>query len=178
MGQKKTEQTTICKTLLMSSVREISSCCTCGTSRVTLVTARAWNLWQKILFLISHCELPCIYIPPAANVYGVYDMIRYPRVWSIYPDFMDREFLLTLKLLNQRFKLVKSSLRKIYFPHHHLTVTEYMCNKGPWISSLCRNHNHIISSFVIYHHILARLTRMLPLFCWTDYSSMATLDFC
>jgi hypothetical protein len=53
---------------------------------------------------------------PAAPAYGVYisQLIRYSRACGSYQDFLDRGLLLTRKLLNQGFLLVKlkSSLRK------------------------------------------------------------------
>ena len=61
---------------------------------------------------------------PAAPAYGVYisQMIRYSRAYGSYQDFLDRGLLLTRKLLNQGFLLVKlkSSLRKFYGRHHDL----------------------------------------------------------
>jgi hypothetical protein len=61
---------------------------------------------------------------PAASAYGVYisQLIRYSRACGSYQDFLDRELLLTRKLLNQGFLLVKlkSSLRKLYGRHHDL----------------------------------------------------------
>jgi hypothetical protein len=61
---------------------------------------------------------------PAAPAYGVYisQMIRYSRASGSYQDFLDRGLLLTRKLLNQGFILVKlkSSLRKFYGRHHDL----------------------------------------------------------
>ena len=71
---------------------------------------------------------------PAAPAYGVYisQMIRYSRACGSYQDFLDRGLLLTRKLLNQGFLLVKlkSSLRKFYGRHHDLVdVMEYLCHK-------------------------------------------------
>jgi hypothetical protein len=64
---------------------------------------------------------------PAAPAYGVYisQMIRYSRACGSYQDFLDRGLLLTRKLLNQWFLLVKlkSSLRKIYGRHGRETRT-------------------------------------------------------
>ena len=61
---------------------------------------------------------------PAAPAYGVYisRLIRYSRVCCSYQDFLDKELLLTRKLLNQGFLLekLKSSLRKCYDRHHDL----------------------------------------------------------
>ena len=65
----------------------------------------------------------CSYIP-AAPTYRVYisQLIWYSRACGSYQDFLDRGLLLTRKLLNQRFLLVKlkSSLRKFYDRHHDL----------------------------------------------------------
>ena len=46
---------------------------------------------------------------PAAPAYGVYisQLIRYTRACGSYQDFLDRGLLLTRKLLNQRYLLVK-----------------------------------------------------------------------
>jgi hypothetical protein len=61
---------------------------------------------------------------PAAHAYGVCiaQMIRYSSACGSYQDFLDRGLLLTMKLLNQGFLLVKlkSSLRKFYGRHHDL----------------------------------------------------------
>ena len=61
---------------------------------------------------------------PAAPAYGVdiSQIIRYSRACGSYQDFLDRGLLLTRKLLNQGFHLVKveSSLRILYGRHHDL----------------------------------------------------------
>ena len=61
---------------------------------------------------------------PAAPAYGVYisQLIRYSRACGSYQDFLDKGLLLTRKLLNQRFLLVKlkPSLWKFYGRHHDL----------------------------------------------------------
>ena len=61
---------------------------------------------------------------PAAPAYGVYisQLIRYSRACISYQDFLERGSLLTTKLLNQGFLMVKlkSSLRKFYGRHHDL----------------------------------------------------------
>ena len=61
---------------------------------------------------------------PAAPAYGVYisQLIRYSKDCGSYQDFLDRVLLLTRKLLNQVFLLVKlkSSLRTFYGRHHDL----------------------------------------------------------
>ena len=80
---------------------------------------------------------------PAAPAYGVYifQLIRYFRACISYHDFLDRGLMLTRKLLNQEFQMMKlkSSLRKFYGRHHDLvdhyeiTVTQ--------IYSLRRSYN-------------------------------------
>ena len=61
---------------------------------------------------------------PAAPTYGVFisQLIRYSRACISYQDFLERGSLLTTKLLNQGFLMVKlkSSLRKFYGRHHDL----------------------------------------------------------
>jgi hypothetical protein len=49
-------------------------------------------------------------------------LLRYSRACGSYQDFLNRGLLLTRKLLNQGFLLVKlkSSLRKFYGLHHDL----------------------------------------------------------
>jgi hypothetical protein len=68
-------------------------------------------------------NFPCSNIP-AAPAYGVYisQLIRDSRACGSYQDFLDRGLLLTRKLLNQGFHLVKlkSSLRKFYGRHHDM----------------------------------------------------------
>ena len=58
---------------------------------------------------------------PAAPAYGVYisQMIRYFRACGSYQDFLDRGLLLTRKLLNQGFLLVK------FYGRHHDLVDRY-----------------------------------------------------
>jgi hypothetical protein len=65
---------------------------------------------------------------PAAPAYGVYisQLIRYSRACGSYQDFLDRGLLLTRKLLNQGFLLVKlkSSLRKFYGSRKYYFISE------------------------------------------------------
>jgi hypothetical protein len=94
----------------------------------------------------------------AAPTYGVYisQLIRYSRACGSYQDFLDRGLLLTMKLLNQGFLLVKlkSSLRKLYGRHHDLlSLVEYMCHKWPRICSTCRKHFPFLSSYMTYHRV-------------------------
>ena len=75
----------------------------------------------------------------AAPAYGVYisQLIRYSRACSSYQD---RRLLLTRKLLNQGFLLVKlkSSLRKFYGRHHDL-VDRY----GIYVSQMNTDMFHL-----------------------------------
>ena len=82
-------------------------------------------------FPIVNIPFICSNIPvaPAYGVYiylsiylSIYQMIRYSRACGSYQDFLDRGLLLTKKLLNQGFLLVKlkSSLRKFHGRHHDL----------------------------------------------------------
>ena len=49
---------------------------------------------------------------------------------------------------------LKSSLRTFMVTTlNWLTVTEYLCHKWPQICSVCRNHNSVLSSFMIYHRV-------------------------
>ena len=55
---------------------------------------------------------------------NISQFIRYSRAYGSYHDFPDRELLLTRKLLNQEFLVVKlkSSLREFYGRHHDLVI--------------------------------------------------------
>ena len=79
---------------------------------------------------------------PAAPAYRVYisQLIRYSRACGSYQDFLDRGLLLTMKLMNQRFLLVKlkSSLRK-YCGHHHDLVDRY----GIYVSQMTTDMYHL-----------------------------------
>ena len=71
--------------------------------------------------------------------YGVYisQLIRYSRACISYHDFLDRGLLLTRKLLNQEFQMVKlkSSLRKFSGRHHEL-VDRYGITVSQMISDM------------------------------------------
>ena len=74
-------------------------------------------------FPIVNFPFKCSNIP-ATHAYGVYisQLIRYSRPCGFYQDFLDRGLLLTRKLPNQGFLLVKlkSSLLNFYGRHHDL----------------------------------------------------------
>jgi len=63
-----------------------------------------------------------------AHAYGVYisQLIRYSRAYGSYQDFLDRGLLLTRKLLNQGFLLVKlRSLPRKFYGRHYDLVDRY-----------------------------------------------------
>ena len=105
---------------------------------------------------------------PAAPLYGVFNtqLIRYSRACDSFQDFLGRWLLLTMKLLNQGFLLVKlmSSLRKFYGRHHDL-VDRY------GISVLTNDYGYVplvlntFRSFPLLWLItefVTRLTRRVP----------------
>jgi hypothetical protein len=73
------------------------------------------NIYDKrdeLNFLFLNFPFPFICSNnPAAPAYGVYisQLIRYSRAYGSYHDFFNRELLLTRKLLNQGFLVIKSS---------------------------------------------------------------------
>ena len=89
----------------------------------------------------------------AASAYGVYisQLIRYSRACGSY-----RWLLLTRKLLNQGFLLVKlkSSLRKFYI-HHHDQVNRYgtSVSQMTTIYSTWRKHVSVLSSYMAFHQV-------------------------
>ena len=44
-----------------------------------------------------------------------------------------------------------------------MTAMEYLCHKWPRICSTCRKHFPVLSSFMTYHRVVARLTRPVSL---------------
>jgi hypothetical protein len=82
-----------------------------------------YDISDDFNFPIVNFPFICCNIP-AAPAYGVYisELIRYPGSCGSSQDFLDRGLLLTGKLLNHGFLLVKlkSSLRKFYGSHHDL----------------------------------------------------------
>ena len=78
---------------------------------------------NELNFPIVNFPFICSKIP-TAPAYGVNSsqMIRHSRACGSYQDFLDRGLMLSMKLLKQRFLLVKlkSSLRKFSGRHHDL----------------------------------------------------------
>ena len=89
---------------------------------------------------------------PAAPAYRPYisQLIRYSRACGSYQGFLHREMLLTRKLLNQWFFLVKlkSSHRKYYGRHHDLidhygiSVSQMTTDMFPLVVSTSRSFTH------------------------------------
>jgi hypothetical protein len=121
----------------------------------TFLNTEIYDKRDDFNFLIVNFPFICSNIP-AAPAYGVYisQMIQYSRACDSYLNILDRGLLLTRKLLNQGFLLVKlkSWLRKIYGRHHDLAM-KYLCHKWPWICSTCRKHFPVLSSFMTYYRV-------------------------
>jgi hypothetical protein len=82
-----------------------------------VVTVKFYDKSDDFNFPIVNYPFICSNNPAApAYVVYIFQIIRYPRACGSYQDFLDRGLLLTRKLLNQGFILVKlkSSLRKCY----------------------------------------------------------------
>ena len=112
------------------------------------------------IFLFVNFSFICSNIP-ATPAYGVYlsQLIRYLRACGSYQDILDRGLLLTMKMQNQGFLVVKLSHRFENFAVATmtlLTVREYLCHKWSLMYSVCRNHNPVLSSFVAYHRVYNR----------------------
>jgi hypothetical protein len=101
---------------------------------------------------------------PAAAAYGVYisQLIQYSRVSGFYKDLLDRGLLLTRKLLNQGFLLVKlkSSLQKFNGCHHGL-VHRYRI----FVSQMttCCKHFPVLSYSWFITGFVTRVTRQCHL---------------
>ena len=84
---------------------------------------KLYNKREDFNFPIVNFPFRCSNIPEAPG-YGEYisQLIRYSRDCGTYEDFLDKRLLLTRKLLNQGFLLVKLklSLRQFYGRHHGL----------------------------------------------------------
>ena len=93
------------------------------TSTKGWLRTKLWDNRDDIHFPIVNFPFICSNIP-AAPAYGVYisKLIRYSRACGSYQDSLDRGLLLTRKLMNQGFLLLKlnPTLRKIYALHHDL----------------------------------------------------------
>jgi hypothetical protein len=90
--------------------------------------AKLYDKRDDFNFPIVNFPFMCSNIP-AAPVFVVYisQLIWYSRACGSYDDFFDRELLVTRKLLNQGFLVIKlkSSLRTFYGRHHDLVWDIY-----------------------------------------------------
>ena len=107
---------------------------------------------------------------PAAPAYGVYisQLIRYSRTCGSYQDFLDRGLLLTRKLLNQGFLLVKLK-SWLGWPLWHICVTN---DHGyvPLVVNTSRffPHSWLISRFLTRLIRRVSLTWCRSYWCWGD----------
>jgi predicted DNA-binding transcriptional regulator len=110
---------------------------------------------------ISHCEL-YIYMYQLTfqqhmhEGYIILSSYDIPElVVFIYMVLVDRGLMLTRKLLNQGFLVVK------YFKNLIIAnIMEYMCHKWTRICSVCRNPSPIVSSLTTYNLILNKNSTM------------------
>ena len=125
-------------------------CCTNVRVRQYL---RHLEIVLTYLFPMSYWQL--LMMSSAAPAYGVYicQLIQYSRACGSYYEFLDRGLQLTRKLMNQGFLVANylyiswSSLWMFYCCHH-----DYLCQKWPWICSVCHNHNPILSWLLMTCH--------------------------
>jgi hypothetical protein len=97
---------------------------------------------------------------PSAPAYGVqiFQLIQYSRACRSYQDFIERELLLSkgLAIVNQSSEWLSWGHYFERFPVAIMTwliVTEYLWHKLPQICTVCRNHNLVFTSFVIYYRV-------------------------
>jgi hypothetical protein len=93
-------------------------------------------------------------------------VIWHSKACGSYHDFLDRGLLLTRKLLNQGFLVVKlkSSLQTFCGRYHDLVIRYGdLCNKWPRICSVCRNHIRSFPHSWLITWFVTRLTRRVPL---------------
>jgi hypothetical protein len=127
------------------------------TSTKGWLRTKLWDNRDDIHFPIVNFPSICSNIP-AAPAYGVYisKLIRYSRACGSYQDIHDRGLLLTRKLLNQGFLVVKlkSSLRKVYGRHHDLVDRYGVCvtNDHGYVPLVIK-HFPVLSSFMTYHRV-------------------------
>jgi hypothetical protein len=91
----------------------------------------------------------------------------FQSVWFLQ-DFLIRGFLLSRKLLNQIFLLVKlkSSLRKFY-DRHRYGISLSQINDNGYVPFVVRNHNPVLSSFITDHWVCNRKSNTTGFTCGT-----------
>ena len=117
-----------------------------------------WRIRTKLSDKRDNFNFPIVNLPymcsniSSAPAYGIYisHLIRYSRACGSCQDFLDKGLLHTRNLLNQRFLLVKlkSSASMTW-----LIAMEYLCHKWPRISSTCRKHFPVLSTFMTYYRV-------------------------
>jgi hypothetical protein len=141
----------------------------------TLTYTSKWRLRTKLYDKRDDFNFPIVNFPficnniPAAPAYGVYitQLIWYSRACCSYQDFLDRGLLLTRKLLNHGFPVVKlkSSL---------LSVLRLPPWRGWPLWNICVTDDHgyvplVVSTSQSFPHswlttgVVARLTRRVPI---------------
>jgi hypothetical protein len=99
------------------------SFCPFSFGHYVVCSSSIYGFWLPLWYHQTVLPFICSNIP-AATAYGAYisQLIRYSWACGSYQDCLDRGLLLSGKLLNQWFLLVKlkSSLRKFYGRHHDL----------------------------------------------------------
>ena len=93
----------------------------------------------------------------------IFQLIRYSRACGSYQDLLDICLLLSRKLLNQGFLLVKlkSSFWKLY-GHPHDLVDRYGISVSQMTMYMFHANTPVLSSFMTCHQICNRLTRRVP----------------
>ena len=98
-----------------------------------------------------------------------FPIVNFPFICSNIPaascwsNVLEVWFLSWLKLLNNWFMLGKLEVITFTVPTMTwLAITEYLCHKWPWMRSVCRNHNPVLSSFIAYHWFVT-IKWLLPL---------------
>ena len=117
--------------------------------------------------LIVNFPFRCSNIP-AAPAYGIYisPLMRYSRACGSYHDFLYRWLLLTF----QNGIFWANGPYWLRWSHHFftvatmiwITVTEYLLQMST-IWSTCRKHSWVLFLFIIYHRLVTRVTRRVPL---------------
>ena len=116
---------------------------------------------MKLAFVVSPLELQHSGERAQTGWFG--NRIMCPAVWGFYQDFLDRGLLLSRKLPNQGFLLVKLKLspRKFY-GHHHDLVDRY----GIYVSQMNTDMfylSQILPGAFVIHGFVTGLTRRVPL---------------
>ena len=97
----------------------------------------------------------------SANRVYISQFIRFYRACGSCQDFLDRGFLLTRKLLNQGFLLVKLKSSFSVATMTWLTVMEYLGHKWPWICSI----NFVVNTSRSFPHSWL-ITRCVTRLTW------------